>query len=494
MPLNEQRRSQLDQIVQQAIANKEADATIKTIVGDFKGKYDNEGTVESSPTYKPSFLEKLQGGSEKVADTFGYGNLARGIGSTGRILAAKATGKPLPTDESAPTNRQIVGGTLGLGNVLATLAALASGQPSPALGTVSKLAAGTKAAKVVDPVVKFLSGGTGNKVVNAAGKYAGNSLNAAPFVAGQSLSENKSNTEIAKDVATKAPIAGAVTGIIGGAGALFGKVVSGSAEKLVNRFYKTDKKTFKYLDKTVPQILEEKKLFGKKPQEVFDFLKDEQSKIGQQIGEFDKSAKGLTAKINTQGIKTKLEQLAQKFDTPTSQELKKQVQGFAEAFDGEDISVGEAVELYRKYNGMIGGKFGKDSPPATLEANIAIRGSLMEELNKIADKIPEFKPLNKSYAETTAALNAADNLLYKQANQTSFSTFDALSGSAGAISALINPATAIPTAALFGAKKALDNPQITTGVAKGVKAITKFKPVNNQLTKLLLNLGLGKGL
>lgn len=75
MPLLEQRRQQLDNIVKQMIANKESDSNIQWVVNDFVNKYKNELVVTNqSNEKKPNYFQRvLQGWTE------GAKNIVSGI-------------------------------------------------------------------------------------------------------------------------------------------------------------------------------------------------------------------------------------------------------------------------------------------------------------------------------------------------------------------------------------------------------------------------------
>jgi hypothetical protein len=76
--LNEQRRKQLDGIVQQMTANREPDANIQFVVNDFKKKYENEASRPSEPKKNPL---------QKVAGFLGIEKAGQGLATAGRVLS-----------------------------------------------------------------------------------------------------------------------------------------------------------------------------------------------------------------------------------------------------------------------------------------------------------------------------------------------------------------------------------------------------------------------
>ncbi len=87
--LSEQRRTQLDSIIQKMVQNKETDTNIKFVVNDFKNKYQNEqvATPVQQPKQEKSLFQKAVG----LADsTFGKAsNLL--FGSTGKAVGGLIT-------------------------------------------------------------------------------------------------------------------------------------------------------------------------------------------------------------------------------------------------------------------------------------------------------------------------------------------------------------------------------------------------------------------
>lgn len=71
--LTEQRRQQLDGIVQQMVANKEPDQNVQAVVNDFKSKYDNEASAPQSK----GFIENFNDTATNLIK-----GAAKGVGST----------------------------------------------------------------------------------------------------------------------------------------------------------------------------------------------------------------------------------------------------------------------------------------------------------------------------------------------------------------------------------------------------------------------------
>lgn len=73
MPLTENRRQQLDGIVQKMITNRESDSDIQLVVNDFKHKYAGEGATQAA-----TIAPESRSVAERVGGFFGLENLARG--------------------------------------------------------------------------------------------------------------------------------------------------------------------------------------------------------------------------------------------------------------------------------------------------------------------------------------------------------------------------------------------------------------------------------
>lgn len=96
--LNEQRKKQLDVIVQKMIQNKETDGTIQFVVDDFKKKYGEDLSSISKPTKQENknLIQKFSNVSGKVlggASDLLYGSSAKTIGTAIASPILSATGK-----------------------------------------------------------------------------------------------------------------------------------------------------------------------------------------------------------------------------------------------------------------------------------------------------------------------------------------------------------------------------------------------------------------
>lgn len=428
-------------------------------------------------------------GVEKVGDFLGISNFGKRIGSElvrftpeGRQLKKLEKEGGVSKDEARSIRTGDVSNKQFAGSVINTAISLFAPGASKGLeGTVGAVKGATGVINKIIAGVKSLA------PVAKQGAKTGAGLGT-----GQALQDEQDLSAVVKGATTGAVVGATTMPLFQAVGTAVGKTLKGTGKAIAGRFFKTDKNTSKYLDKSVPQILEEKGLFGKSPQEVYDLLDNEQQVIGRAIGEFDKKTRSSSATIDTRAIAKKLFDVASRYDTTTSREISDPLLALAAKFETGSMRLGQAVDEFRAYNKLIGGKFGQASPPATLEKNIAIRSGIMEELDKIADKLPEFRSLNKAYAETTAALNSADKAKLSQLNKSPVTAVDLVLGGGIGAAGTLNPATIIPTLTALAAKKVLDNPKAATTVAKGVSKTANIRPVNNKLSKLLIQLGLVK--
>lgn len=87
MPLPEQRRQQLDGIVQKMIANKESDANIKFVVDDFVKKYQPESVPQKPKGYNTGAPLLDAGINLGIGAAKGIASTAQGISSLGQPVA-----------------------------------------------------------------------------------------------------------------------------------------------------------------------------------------------------------------------------------------------------------------------------------------------------------------------------------------------------------------------------------------------------------------------
>lgn len=85
--LNEQRRTQLDNIVQQMTINQESDTNVQSVVNDFKQKY------EAEKKQKGLFEKVGKGVGKFVGDVTGITGIAKGVGEAGKVAKGLITGK-----------------------------------------------------------------------------------------------------------------------------------------------------------------------------------------------------------------------------------------------------------------------------------------------------------------------------------------------------------------------------------------------------------------
>src|SRR3990167_2912551 len=121
--LQEDKRLELDRVVQDMIANKESDFNIRFVVDDFKKKYDTpENTKENIP-FVPSFAEPIVRGAAKIGEFLGMKPL-------GTAIAERISGAP-----QTFTPKQVVGSALQTG-----LLATPIGLPKTLLGKTLQFA------------------------------------------------------------------------------------------------------------------------------------------------------------------------------------------------------------------------------------------------------------------------------------------------------------------------------------------------------------------
>jgi hypothetical protein len=390
--------------------------------------------------------------------------------------------KIIAGDKGFATNKEVAGGALQTLLSIVSMGKLNTG------ATAGKLA--TKATPLVENAAqKFLAGKTGNLATKGAGRLISNTAIGTGFGAAQGLQENKDLKGIAKEAATTGLITGVAGTALEGAGSAISKGLENSKKALAQRFYKTDKNTAKWVKKSIPDILDKKGLLGKSPDEVVSALEAEQSSIGQQIRNFDKSAGKIKSTINTKGISERLLDLADSYDTSLTQKQVGEILDSASTFESKNMTVGQAVEEYRKLNSILSaGDFAREQPALAKQILKEVRSGIGDELDKFSTKIPEFRPLNKAYQETISALNSARDLVYAQSKKPPVSAVDLIGGLTGA--AINLPATA----GILAVKKLSESPKYATKIGKGLSNLAKVKPVNNEVSKLLMRLGISKSI
>ena len=172
--LPEEKRQQLDGIVQQMVSNKESDSNIKFVVDDFKQKYsvqENEAPQEQ----KPNLLGKA---SNILGTVFGGKRIGEAIGT--QIAKATVPEEQKQFISEGPTVKQIAGDVAGTGLTLATLggAGLAGGLGARLI-KMAGLGAGISGSQ------SLADGGDASDVAKSA--VAGGAVGAALPVAGAGL-------------------------------------------------------------------------------------------------------------------------------------------------------------------------------------------------------------------------------------------------------------------------------------------------------------------
>lgn len=213
--LTEEKRRQLDDIVQKMVASKEDDDTIQFVVDDFKKKYEQKETIIEPKT---NILRK----TSKVLDTiFGGGKIGEAIG-TGLAktkIGRKLVGAPELTEEEekgialGPTAGQVAGDVAGVGLTLAGLGGVGTtGSFTARLLKTMGLGAGISGAKAIsegeetkDVIKSTIAGGAVGAAIPIAGaglRAIGRQIEQLParFV-NSALGRNKAQVlnDIAKD-------------------------------------------------------------------------------------------------------------------------------------------------------------------------------------------------------------------------------------------------------------------------------------------------------
>jgi hypothetical protein len=188
MPLAEDRRKQLDDIVVKMTQNREPEQNVQAVVNDFKSKYEEQEQPESTLPPQLSFLSKIGEAGDKLKtglEETGKG-FFKGIGSTafntGKLLektASKITGQETLT--KAITGKEITEkpeslepeGTLQkVGFGVEKIAEFLT--PTP-IGKFGAIARGAKAVSTLPKVIKGAVG-VGTRAVSEATEFGGKTL------------------------------------------------------------------------------------------------------------------------------------------------------------------------------------------------------------------------------------------------------------------------------------------------------------------------------
>lgn len=252
--LTEDKRQQLDNIVQQMIQNQESDDTINFVVNDFQNKY----SVEEP---KESFIEK----TSRVLDMFfGGGKVGEAIGAK---IAKTKIGRKLVGAPEIPEEAEQFIEPPPKGQVLGS--ALQSAALFTPLGTVAKgITAGTKALGIA-------------KGAYALGKISSGILGGELFDVASNLQQGKTGKEA---------LTPGVGALLGGTIPAFGvakNVVVRFGEKqaprVINSLIKPLAKDFSY-GKNPGRAVAEEGIISNNFDDLIDTIRTNRQKIGQSIG------------------------------------------------------------------------------------------------------------------------------------------------------------------------------------------------------------------
>lgn len=218
--LTEDKRAQLDQIVQKMVANKESDANIRFVVDDFKQKYTQPAVVEKKES---KILDKT---AKVLTTVFGGKQIGEAIGTQ----AAKLMVKPeeLQFVEPGPTPLQVAGdvaatglsvaGLKGVGTAgaflprvlkMAGLGAGISGATAVAEGgDVEDVAKSATVGGVIGGAIPFAGAGlraVGKQIENLPARFVNSALSRNKAQVLQDISKDKVD-DLAKYVIAKKPI------------------------------------------------------------------------------------------------------------------------------------------------------------------------------------------------------------------------------------------------------------------------------------------------
>ena len=244
--LTDDKRQQLDSIVQKMVQNRESDNSINFVVNDFKNKYSVEEPEES-------FVEK----TAKVLDViFGGGKVGEAIGTGIAKLRAKPEEKEFISP--APSAGEIAGSALQSAALFAPVGTLAKGITTGvrALGLVKgasalgKIGAGTITGEMFDVAMNLQQGKTGKDALTPGlGTLIGGGIPALG---------------VAKNVMVR-----------------FGE---GQAPRVINSLIKPLAKDFSY-GKNPGRAVAEESIVANNFDDLIDQIRTSRQKIGQSIGE-----------------------------------------------------------------------------------------------------------------------------------------------------------------------------------------------------------------
>jgi hypothetical protein len=432
--LQDQDRKKLDSIVQQMIKNKESDATIQTVVNDFKQKYDRE-SVEPIKTEA-----KKKGIAESVA---GFaGDIVRDI--TKPIVAT-----PVRVAQAIESIRT------GLDAPTVELPFWGKFEQPKSFGEVF---------------------GTGAKAVSAGlGPVSGG----AAFFGGQAAEEGKG----IKDVALSA-----------GGGAAFGKITkaAGSAiSKMPETAWSAILKRTPTMAVKNPQLEKyaaQQGITGITRNQISGTLGKKIQQIELQVDDILSSK---TEKINTWPVVEKLRELHEAYSSiPGEKEATNTILNVANEVlsKGKTIGVQEANQLKRNIYGVVSKTYGKGllEIPAKGESQKMIARGLKEEIEKA---IPEMKSLNQRQAVLIQMKKAIDATIARQTGKgvlgTGVGLFDLMIG--GGFGIGINPMFGL---AMAGAKKTAESSAVLSSSGLALQKLINIWNKMSPTQKILFYNGL----
>lgn len=352
--LPEDKRTQLDGIVQQMVANNESDSNIKFVVDDFKTKY---STKEQPKPAKKDLLQKTTNIANKIFPGKQVGESIGTLAGLGITAAKEKLGKvPVGTTEgydiSAPTPLQ-VGGDIAAG------AAQVAGAKIPGAKTI-----GGAAAQL---------GGLGS---------AG--------AAGTAIAEKKPVDKVISSAIT----AGAIGGALGAAGKLVSKGVSALTKKAPERIYNTaikptlneTRSAIKFNGETLGKDLIDRGVSGSDKK----LLTTAQEELAKNEDKLQKVLSGSKQTIRRDELTSYLDDIiAKKSNTPGLSNEVENVKNVINEFP-EEVTVSQANEIKRNiYSALNDVAFKLDANLTTKkEAMKALAKGIKTEIeNKTADEV-----------------------------------------------------------------------------------------------------------
>ena len=248
--LPEEKRTQLDKIVSQMVANKETPDSIDFVVNDFKTKY-------SVRPPEKSFLEK----TATVLDTiFGGGKVGEAIGT--QIAKARAKPEEKQFIEEGPTTGEIAGS---------------------ALQSAALFIPGGKAASLATKVVGKAGIKTG---ASAIGKIGTGAIAGSVFDVASNLQQGKTGAQ-ALTPGLGTAIGGAIPGI-GVAKNVLVRFGDKQAPRIINSLIKPLAKDFSY-GKNPGRAIAEEGIVANNFDDLIDKIRTTRQSVGEKIGQLGDS-------------------------------------------------------------------------------------------------------------------------------------------------------------------------------------------------------------